>query len=446
MSEILSNAIILLIMNMAEFCLVLFFLRNYFECKSKFLILYGFVFVSILTCINLQHDFVKNIITGFLLVLSVIIIGYKGRLSKKFAFTIIFVTISSLSENLVTFATSIFSVLSITNVVDGFSTYIFAGFAGKAILLLIICYLIKLHPQYYELDRNTDNVMLSLFPASAITATYVILDFDAQLGISKVAHLATIGLLIAFLFLSVKIFFIYHSALHKKHLENELKLNGEIRITSEKLFQQQIESVKAISAVQHEYKHHINNIVGYASQRQFDGLDTYIAQALEDANKYDLMVLIDFNNFPLSSLYGRLIQQCKEYNIELVTDIQYKSFQFISEVDANTIFGNLFDNALEACRNATSKLRKIKLSILRINNFVVVTLTNTKTNNIRFLSNCAVPLSTRRNYQSEGYGIKNIITSLIKYSGHLSLQHTDDEFCAIIRMEIKSTDDSWRQG
>lgn len=441
MSEILVDAIVLILMNAVEYCLVIVFFRNYFECKAKSyaMVFYGLVFVGIFTCTNLDHNYIKNIITGFLLVFCVVLICYKGKTSKKFAFTIIFVTISSISENIITFITSLFAVSSITTVVEEFATYSFSGFAGKGILLLIIRYTIKRYPHYYELDRDVDIVILSLFPAAAMASTYAILGFNAQLDISKVEHLTTIGLLITFLLLSVEIFFIYHSALHNKYLENELKLNEKIRITSQKLFQQQVESVKSISAIQHEYKRHISNIVRFAKQGRFDELDTYIVQALTDANKYKVLVPIDFDNFTLSSLYGRLMQQCEEHSINLATDIQYKNFHFISDIDTNTIFGNLFDNALEACDNKILNLREIKLSILRVNNFVVVTLTNTKKNQISFLPGSDVPLSTRRNYQSEGYGIKNIISSITKYNGHLSLHHTEDKFYAIIRMEIDNT-------
>lgn len=442
-NELFVNTIILVLMNIIEYKLLNMFFRNYFDRKGKVFIeiLNELVFVISFTYINLQHDFWKNAITGFTLVFITALVMYKGKLTKKFAFTIIFVAISSLSENFLTFVTSLLAMISITSIVQGFMTYAFSGFGGKIILFIILRYLIKQYPKYYELDKDQNAIMLSLFPAAAQISTYIILEFDSKLDISKTTHILTIGLLVIFLFLSVSIFFIYHSALHKNSLENQLKLGEEISIINQKLFHQQTASMKSIYAIQHEYKRHINNIVEYARQRRFDELEEYTAKFFEDANKYKLLMLIDFKNFTLSSLYGRLIQQCEEYGINLVTDIQYDNFKFISDLDANIIFGNLFDNALEACNNVSKNLKWIKLSILHMNNFAILTLSNTKTNEICFASNNSVPLSTKRNYQSEGYGIKNISDALNKYNGHLSISHKDDEFSIIIRMEIERPKD-----
>lgn len=95
-------------------------------------------------------------------------------------------------------------------------------------------------------------MMLSMFPTAALISAYMILEFYKCLRFLCLLHILTIGFLIMYLFLSVTIFFIYYSALQKKDLENKLLLSEKVKLTSEKLFNQQVEAVNKISSIQHE--------------------------------------------------------------------------------------------------------------------------------------------------------------------------------------------------
>lgn len=157
---------------------------------------------------------------------------------------------------------------------------------------------------------------------------------------------------------------------------------------------------------------------------------------MRDADKYIIPIPIKFNNLALDSLYGRLVQQCTECKINMTADIRFRKFGFLSEFDACLIFGNLFDNALEACANVVEEKRRIDLTISINQNIVVITLIISHAFKIICIPESNLLLSARRGYRSEGFGIKNIQSTLIKYNGYLSCTHTADEFRGIIRMDI----------
>lgn len=431
-------AAILGLMNLIEYVLLNVFLSHYFEKKRKmvFLYLYGAVFVCVLTPINMQRDLIKNILTSFLLMLITVLIVYIGKFSKKFAFSVIFIALSAIAEVILTFISSFIAVTPLAVTVKSFMTYVISGIGGKLILFFIIFYIVKKYPQYYEFDGNKEIMMLSMFPTAALISAYMILEFDKCLRFPYLLHILTVGFLIMYLFLSVTIFFIYHSALQKKDLENKLLLSEEIKLTSEKIFNQQIEAVNRISSIQHEYKRHLNSIFRYINENQYDELDAYVKSAMCDADKYVIPIPVKFENLALDSLYGRLVQQCTECKIDMTADIRFRKFGFLSEFDACIIFGNLFDNALEACANVVEEKRRIDLTISINQNIVVITLINSHATKIICVPESNLLLSARRGYRSEGFGIKNIQSTLIKYNGYLSCRHTADEFRGIIRMDI----------
>lgn len=199
------------VMNLVEYVLFNVFLFHYLEKRSKQTKMHLFiiVFVCVLTYCNLQRDLIKNIVTSFVLMFITALIIYRGNNYKKFAFTAIFLTISAISEVIMTFVISITVVTPLVVAVESFTTYIVAGFGGKLILFFIIFYLVKKYPQCYEFDRNRDIIMLSLFPTAALISAYVILEFEERLQFSYFLHILTIGFLIMYLFLSVSFFFYF---------------------------------------------------------------------------------------------------------------------------------------------------------------------------------------------------------------------------------------------
>lgn len=215
-------------------------------------------------------------------------------------------------------------------------------------------------------------------------------------------------------------------------------LNEEAKKINEKVFNQQIETVNKISAIQHEYKRHLNNIVRCIVEQRYNDLDEYVSFALKEADKHLIPIPINFENYALNALYGRFVQQCAEHAIDLTSDVRFRKFDFLSEFDASVIFGNLFDNALESCAALGNDNRRIELVIMLKRTFVVIKLSNTYSHELVLSEESGLPLSTRRNYLSEGHGIKNIQSTLQKYNGYLSFTHTENEFSSIARIDIQN--------
>lgn len=116
----------------------------------------------------------------------------------------------------------------------------------------------------------------------------------------------------------------------------------------------------------------------------------------------------------------RLIMDEKCIDFDLKAD--HVNMDFIDPIDITTIFGNLLENAIEACENVEND-RKIFLRIGTYHEMI----------SIRVGNNCravkwknGVPISQKG--QNHGMGLLNVKRSVIKYDGNIKLKAEDGIF------------------
>lgn len=99
---------------------------------------------------------------------------------------------------------------------------------------------------------------------------------------------------------------------------------------------------------------------------------------------------------------------------------------FISELDTITIFGNLYDNAIEA-NEIIYKNKYIKTAIYQVNQMIVIRIENSCKNNIEYIGE---KIKTTKK-EHDGIGIGNIKRTLKKYNGIFDIK-INNEHCSII--------------
>lgn len=101
---------------------------------------------------------------------------------------------------------------------------------------------------------------------------------------------------------------------------------------------------------------------------------------------------------------------------------------FMSSIEITTVFANLLDNAIEACRTATGK-RYIKMKLDTYNDFIVIHITNSMNNKLTWQN--GKPLSQKG--RNHGIGLINVENIVKKYNGDMILKEEEGEFiCNII--------------
>lgn len=108
-----------------------------------------------------------------------------------------------------------------------------------------------------------------------------------------------------------------------------------------------------------------------------------------------------------------------DYNIDIPSHIP------VQDSDLCTILANLLDNAIEAAEKSSSQ-RRIQVLIKKINDFLLIKISNTCVNTPAATSlNSKLPETDKPDKQLHGWGLKNVETAVKKYNGTINFSHSE---------------------
>lgn len=118
--------------------------------------------------------------------------------------------------------------------------------------------------------------------------------------------------------------------------------------------------------------------------------------------------------------------------IKFIFKMEIIDISFISEIDIITIFGNLYDNAIEANKE-NIKEKHIETSIYRIGEMLIIRMENSCSNKLEYFGNKFK--STKENHY--GIGLSNISETINKYNGIFNIEIIEEKCQVIISIPIE---------
>lgn len=118
--------------------------------------------------------------------------------------------------------------------------------------------------------------------------------------------------------------------------------------------------------------------------------------------------------------------------IEFTFKMEILDISFISEIDIITIFGNLYDNAIEANREI-KKEKYIKTALYKMGEMLIIRIENSCTNKLEY--NDKKIKSTKKNHF--GIGLYNVKETVKKYKGIFEIDILDKKCRIIISIPLK---------
>ena len=192
------------------------------------------------------------------------------------------------------------------------------------------------------------------------------------------------------------------------------------------------ESQSKTRKLYHDMNNHmicIKNICGL-DERADKYIDEITSQ-LRDCN-----ILFDTGNVILDVILNEKKSICNKYDIEFLVDVKFSECDFIDMADVCSIFSNMIDNAIEACKkiNSTNISKVIKLRGTIVNQFAVIKCKNTKINDIIIKKDKII--TDKRDYFIHGIGISSIKNSVEKYDGNVEIDISDNDFLMTIYIPL----------
>ena len=200
---------------------------------------------------------------------------------------------------------------------------------------------------------------------------------------------------------------------------------------SEEQYSLNKENIDLINIKCHDLKHQIRE---FGSK---ENVDKNAIKELENIIKiYDSNIKTGNEALDLILTEKSLI--CTKNHILLKFYGDCECLSFMEKVDLYSLFGNAIDNAIEAVSKENDEnLKTINLIVRGVHSLITIRVENYFTGNI-ILNQEGLPITTKKDRDYHGYGLKSIKYIVEKYNGDFRINIEDNIFSLSILFSINN--------
>lgn len=195
--------------------------------------------------------------------------------------------------------------------------------------------------------------------------------------------------------------------------------------------EQQRANDELLQHVRHDLKNHLislNYLIKSGKEKEaLSYMDKLIADMASPAK-------VMSGNHVLDAILSQKLSIAERHNICVSVFADFSFLSFIGDVDLCVLFGNLLDNALEACQKVNAEDRFIRVRANQIGDSVLYSIENSCSNNVVFDGN--TPLTSKENKDVHGIGIASVRRVVGKYHGNIAFSEKDGTFVAAFSFHI----------
>lgn len=236
-----------------------------------------------------------------------------------------------------------------------------------------------------------------------------------------------IFIMIGFMILDVCVMLILNRISSARESEQKLCLMQQQENLQLQMYQELQKKYTETCKVAHDINRHVSSLKALMeTDDSSDKAQKYLSELTEESNR--LYPSIKNLNPMLEIILNTTNAKCLSNNIEFSMSIEDFEMSFISDMDITTIFSNLLDNAIDACREIDKSRRKIRIIMRAQMGLIVIKITNSCADN--HISNIKFGHSTKENHS--GIGLFNVRKAVEKYEGIMDIKRDNNTFCVSI--------------
>ncbi|GAA0714321.1 ATP-binding protein [Paraclostridium ghonii] len=236
------------------------------------------------------------------------------------------------------------------------------------------------------------------------------------------------SVIIAIIFCNIFLIIIIKKIIKNMKNESEMKaLNDKLDMQYNHYLSIQESQIKV-----RQLYHDINNHMACIKRIQNKDVNEYI-DSINDELK-DYKTTFNTSNMILDIILNEKKSICNKNNIELFCDINFSQCYFIEMIDVSSIFSNVLDNAIEACKKVESN-RYINIRGMIVKSYYVIKCENSKNNEIKIKNKKII--TSKKDKFLHGIGLTSIKSSLNKYHGELEIIDEKNKFLINIYIPLE---------
>lgn len=405
-----------------EFFISFSFMMNVadFRIKQKNVILFGLLFTAAHIAFNFlcQNNLAVNILVFFLMNFFWIITSFKITTKKAFLISVIIATACV--------ATELISI-SIVNILfnQGGLGYrgsdiqlMISGVLSKAMYFLVLKVVQRFKGISQKENTRVIPLYMYIYPVSVIIIVTLLFNLMNTLQTTQNQKYQIMMVALLLLVSVIATFIMYNNTLKKDIELAEVKQAFDKQQTDREYYQILEHQNEEMRVFAHDIKNHLSSIKSLAGSEQ---VDEYIDKIQTDLKKYSPTG--NTGNKILDLIINKYRVLCEINKTNFNTIIKTANLSFIDDNDLSSLINNILSNALEAAEKSEEK--KITLSINSVNNFQVLTCTNSCDTPPK--SKGDILITTKQNAKLHGYGTKSITRISNKYNGSLDWNYEADK-------------------
>ncbi len=399
-----------------------------------------FIFAVILLFVNITvANYIETFIEipsyiAFVIMIIYSIIALRGKLLVKLFSSIIFNVVLILINSFSLFIFSIIFNVVVEDMITTFGIYRFVCLiTSKLILFYISRIILKL--KNYKNEETPLSVwtsmtiipILTIFIMVTITESAV---FNSDTRITFYLLLSIIGLIL----INVIFYFLFMKLGNEYEIIKENELLKYNNILQNKHSKEIKELYKEVQTMRHDMKNQIISIRSSIQDENFNKAIDYANSIIENIDNTKKFIFTKNDMF--NAIVNNKLSEANYKGIKTRYSINYELDQRMEDVDINILFGNLLDNAIEACEKV-EKNKEINLTIDKKRDYIFIEVKNTIDKSI--LKENPNLLTTKYNKSSHGMGVRSIKKIVEKYDGIINYNEKGNMLsCNILLLEKKA--------
>lgn len=296
-------------------------------------------------------------------------------------------------------------------------------FFARFVLLILFLLGKNIRKSESFLDEAQKVIIITFISLTFIVVIYHCLIYKMLFGLSDLKGWSAAGSLMTLL--------VGVGAFMGMYWKNqELKKENQILEIKEKLELENLADVTKVleqNRIQlHDMRHHMIILKEYISKKDYDSIESYLDELMEECEEKQEKVWTRVRNLDILLCEKKRTAEIEEIQFRIETDV-LKGLPF-KETETSVLFGNLLDNAIEACKKMDEGEKQILVEIRQKKRFLFVIITNTISQ---------IPeekkgrlLSDKANKEAHGYGLKSVERIVKNYEGSFQYEITEERFKA----------------
>ncbi len=420
MKDMYINYFIYLIWNIIDMYIILRYMNRLYGKmnKGKYRLYTIASLLVLFTTIAMNPDRYYNNIIAITVMSLFLLYFFEKNIQKKILFSAILLTIAGFCGAIAEFISTLFP--DIENLTE-LLTLCLCHF-GFAILIEIAPHLMK--NEQKKLSIRIWCLLLSI-PIISIIGYFCIAIMVMNSSMSnRASALLGLPLLMIILYINLMVFYLSDRFTALVIATSQKKLLAQQVDYQSKYYQHLEKNQETIRSIKHDMKNNLQTAIYLLNDRKSEELNEHLLELTNHIGTIEK--IISTENTALDAILNMKILEMRELDIEVHTNISVPKDLKITFEQAVIIFGNIMDNAKEACLSLPNDMRIVKLKIFYISNMLYIRLQNPMDKNIDIKNN--LPESTKSDSLLHGIGLKNVQRLVEDLQGTMGFKTDDSNF------------------